>query len=399
MAVILKTAEFYNAVKDNLDNEIVPRAIKQVGVGKSLPAELINYQKDISKKTKEITDLANYYIGGEAPPNPDAYGVFIQTNPDNGYPINIEVRQVTSLGGKLDGYSKTENLKYGGLPIYLNTFQKDVELKNDKGETIKGQTGETLQGTKEVANLLGNVYEKTKVSQKDEAGKDVNSEDVLRGSPPPTKMGGLAKMWAAGLPGGEVTRKSIEQQEKTAEQQWQNQEVDFSQLDSFGALSVGVPKNSVLKDPRNNYYYLDNSGKVSKATSKEALQNFVVKNGGKAEDVANKAFLVDSDFVKANPWVEQMPDGTTKDRIIDDNYTGGLTNISPVQSSLVQFSPAQSSPVGFSGNFKSTMPTSTPVSSSLKKEQPPKEYVGGQYDFKSIMEKGKNLLKSFVPKI
>jgi hypothetical protein len=344
--------------------------------------------------------LANYYIGGNVPPNSDAYGVFIQTNPDNGYPINIEVRQVTSLDGKLAGYTKTENLKYGGLPIYLNTVSKNVELKNEKGEVIKGQGGETLRGAKEVANLLGNVYEETEISKIDAEGKTVPNanETVLRGNPPPTVTGGFSKFWAAFPPLMGKKPEDIAKQEQQAKEQWANQEVDFSQLDSFGASSVGVPKNSILKDPRNNYYYLDNSGKVSKAKGKDELQNFIVKNGGKAEDINNRAFLVDSDFVKANPWVEQMPDGTTKERIIDENYTGGLTQSSPIQSGLTQGTPT-TSPIGYTGSFKTTAEKTIPKSTTKgAMEKTPTEFKGGQYDFKSLMEKGKQFFQSFIPK-
>lgn len=359
-ALIMKTAELYNAAKDQLDNEIIPRAIRKVGVGNALPADILNYQKQINDKATDMLRLYNSYVTGTGPQNPDAYGVFIQTNPDNGLPVSVQVKPVSSLDPELNGYIKTNNVRYGTIPVYLNT------------ENIDGkEVGRLIVSSDKNGNPVSQDYTYNKDSK------------MLEGSRPNEKS-------IFGINWFESAATKLTEQA-----------LDWSNLKQFGADYVGIPANSVMRDSQNNYYYMDNSGKTSKALSKESMGAYLQQIGKNKEDVNNRAYLINADFLKLHPWQETGTDGKTVTRMINSNWSGGIGPIGPPapaqqqlpkEAAAVELPAGPTNPVGYTGNFKST------TSTSLKKEQPPKEYVGGQYDFKSLMEKGKNLFKSFIPK-
>lgn len=344
-ALIFKTAELLNVVKDKLDNETIPLAI-QKGNG-AAPAELIKFYKDIQDKTKTMTNLANSYLISGGPSNPDAFGVFIQTNPDNGQPLNIQIKPVNSLDESIKGYTKTEKIKYGKLPVYLNT------------STIDG---------KESANLLGKIYEK--------------SDETKMISGAPNDIGAIEKTIRAI---GSETWQSLSDKENN---------LDLSGA-SFGSNAVGVPKDSVLTDAKKNLYYVDGSGSVWKANSKDELKRYLAKNGKDANSVDNRVFLVDGDFLRANPYTDPA---TKQERIINDNLTGGLVNNTPSSTGAIN-SPAdepQTSPIAptsLAEAFKK--PSSLAPSRQVDKSKEYKGKVTG-YDVSSILEKGKQLFSGFV---
>lgn len=361
-ALIQKTAELYNSVYEYLKNEAIPIATKKAGISGNVPNDLINYAKQIQDKSNDMLRLANSYISGTGPQNPDSYGVFIQTNPDNGLPISIKIQPVSSLDTSMSGYKITNNVTYAGLPVYLNT--------------VLDQNGDEYG-----AVASGDSIYKYVLNPKTGGGSG-----MLEGIGPQGKSGFLGIGGGTGFLGwGKTTVGSTE--------------LDWSGLKNFGADYVGIPPNSVLKDAQNNYYYIDNSGKTLKAGSKEAMGAYLQIIGKNKDDVNNRAFLVNSDFLQAHPWQETGADGKTVTRMINSNWSGGIGPIGPPapvqqpkEAAAVELPAGPTSPVGYTGSFKST------TSASLKKEQPPKEYVGGQYDFKSLMQKGKQLFQSFIPK-
>jgi hypothetical protein len=367
-ALIMKTAELYSSVYDYLQNEAIPTATKKAGIKGNVPNDLITYAKQVQDKSNDMLRLANGYVSGTGPQNPDSYGVYIQTNPDNGLPISIKIQPVSSLDTSMSGYKITNNVTYGGLPVYLNTVQ--------------GQNGEEYGA---IASGDGNTVNKFILNPKTGGGSG-----MLEGQAPEGKSGFLGIGGGTGFLGwgGAATGAK---------------ELDWSGIKNFGADYVGIPANSVLRDTQNNYYYIDNQGNNSKATNKYAMETFLQKNG--QADKIKSAYLVNSDFLNAHPWQVANPDGTTKNNVISDGYSGGLVDSKlpiqgppepPKNTSSVPAGPT--SPIGFTGNFKSSNQTATPATASLTKEKQPKEVVGGQYDFKATVSKAAGFFKSLIPK-
>ncbi len=241
--VVAKLAEINMALLSTFKEQIYDEAVAD----KTLTQTIQNEYDSINNQTTLLTEIVNARTFG-SPYNPDAYGWFIKTNPNDGSIVNMEFREATDI--KEADFRKTD-VNYGTIPIYLYSY---------------GPTG------KKQGNLGGLTF------TEDEQDKILRSKGALE------RLDEFsARMWAAILPGTTSKEKGKTQRE------FPMSNVSFN--------SYAVPKETVVKDGLGNYYWFDNQGKLNKAYNTEELKTFLSSIGKNPQDVDNHFYMALPDFV------------------------------------------------------------------------------------------------------
>lgn len=263
------SAFVYNTAVEELGSEIDNRKASGQSVG-----ELTALMSDYSSKANKMTRLARQVMASGTPQNPNAYGWFIKTNPDDGSIISLELDGVDSTD-KQSGFTRTKQY-YGNIPVWTNT------MVDEKGNTVAriGQNKYELKDNEDGGKILENI------------GK---------------QYGGFFK---GILPGGKTPSEVKEV----------NRTINLGGIE-FGDI-LKLPANSVARDASGNYYYYGEDG-VYKATSKANIQKFLSNSGMSVSDVDAISYPISRDEVKSFGSFTNE-DGTS--RIIDDKFLGGITS-------------------------------------------------------------------------
>ncbi len=345
--LILTTAYVYNTAVDELADEIENRRASGQSVGE-LQSLLTNY----SRKADSMTRLARQTLAGK-PQNPNAYGWFIRTNPDDGSIIDIALDVVDSIE-RQSGYKRTNSM-YGNVPVWTNTV--------------------TDENGKEVARIGSNKFELEKDS-------DTGAE-ILKNT---------AKQWGryfkSLLPGGEKPSEAKEAVRTL----------------NLGAIQFGdvlnLPQGSIAKDASGRYYYYGSDG-VYKANKKEDLEKFLNFSGVPASDVDARAYPISRNEVQSFGSFTNE-DGTS--RIIDDKLLGGIsakaTNqvnlLPPVEQRAREAFSAAPNPGNAPAPENQPAPFQVPRKSPGVKEP---AQVGKQSTNDFLKESGKQFAEAFNPLI
>lgn len=273
--LVTMTAFVYNTAVDELASEIEARRDSGQSVG-----ELQSMLSDYSSKANKMTRLARQIMASGTTQNPNAYGWFIKTNPDDGSIISMELDSADSTD-KQSGFTRTAQY-YGNIPVWANTVTDD--------------TGKVS------ARIGQNKYELQNVSNS-------NTNKILKlvGS----QYGGF---FAEINPFDKTSTKEVKEKRRT---------VNLSNVE-FGDV-LNLPTGSIAKDTSGNYYYYGSDG-VYKATSKDNLSKFLNTTGTAAVDVDANSYPISRDEVKS---FGSFIDDKGNSRIIDDNFVGGLNSQSP----------------------------------------------------------------------
>jgi hypothetical protein len=279
--LVMTTAFVYNTAVDELAGEIESRKAAGQGVG-----DLESLMNSYSDKANKMTRLARQVLASGTPQNPNAYGWFIKTNPDDGSIISLELDGADS-SDKQSGFTRTAQY-YGNIPVWTNT------MVDETGKTVAriGQNKYELQANKDGGKILKNV------------GK---------------QYGGFFKGW---LPGGE----------SPADVKEKNRTLNLGGIE-FGDI-LRLPTGSIAKDSSGSYYYYGADG-VYKAPNKDNLTKFLNNTGVISGDIDANAYPISRDEVKT---FGSFIDDSGKSRIIDDKFLGSLssaaTTTQPILPSL-----------------------------------------------------------------
>jgi len=276
--LVLNTAYLYNTAIEELDDEIESRKARGESVG-----DLQSLMNTYSVRADNLTKLARQFVAGGKPQNPNAYGWFVKTNPDDGSIVDMTLEVVDSTDSK-SGYLRT-NSNYGNIPVWSNT--------------VVDSSG------KEIARIGANKYEKTK----DKDG-NITLKSVGR------QWGRYVKSF---IPGGESPT-----QVASEEKNLNLNGIQFSNV-------LNLPKGSVAKDAADNYYYFGNDG-IYKANNKENLQQYLNFSGVENIDVDAMAFPVSKNEVK-NFGSFTNEDGSS--RIIDESLLSGISQKKQLSASAL----------------------------------------------------------------
>jgi hypothetical protein len=265
--MILTTAYVYNTAVEDLTEEIENRRAAGQSIG-----ELTTLQSSYAKKADQVTRLARQSLAGK-PQNPNAYGWFVKTNPDDGSIIDMGIDIVDSTE-RQTGYTRT-NSYYGDIPVWTNTFT------DEKG--------------KEYARIGSNKFDM-------DSDADTGSKILKKTS----------KQWGrylkALLPGGETPGEASES----------IKQLNLASI-SFGDV-LNLPQGSIARDASNNYYYWGSDG-VYKSMKKDDLQNYLNFSGQKVSDIDSVAYPISRNEVN-NLGSFTNEDGTS--RIINSDMLGGV---------------------------------------------------------------------------
>lgn len=255
-AMFYKLAEINGLALDEFDTSIISDAVDRSPNGANIPQDLLDYREELKKDTATMMDLFNSYNTVDettelaGPSNPDSYGVFINTNPQTGAIVNLEVELVDSLSDAKKGFTQS-NSRYGRIPIYLNTY--------------------TLEG-EEVARLGPAKY------NIDDDGKFLELENGLG------IMDALERTFRAI---GKETRKGVKQEQ-------QEFPIGAVPFDYFT-----LPNENVVKDVKGDLYYYDKDNNLWKADSPETLKRYLRETGGDPNAVDNNVYLGHPDFINS----------------------------------------------------------------------------------------------------
>lgn len=345
-----KLTEVYGAALDEFDEKILGDALTKLPKGQKIPSTVLDARDKLSKKVNNLVNLANSYLSEDpktelpGPSNPDAYGVFIRTNPQTGAIVNLDVNVVESLEKAPTGYTKTD-ARYGRIPIYLNTFAEDKKIKGKLGEVV-------FEADKEEITVGDTTSQVNVLKRKDGIG-----------------LGGWLERQYRRI--GKETGKGILQEQ-------QEFPLGAAPFDYYA-----IPPESVVKDFKNNYYFYDKDGKLWKAKDANTLKNYLKEIGKKPEDVDNRFFYGHPDFINSKSLFN---DNGTK-RTIDENTLGGVikSSVAPSAPTTQEGWRQQATPSVV------TPPARAPQTTSPIKEPP--EFLGGEYDIGKVVEKGKEIFK------
>ena len=275
--LVMTTSYVYNTAVDNLAEEIETRKAAGQGVG-----DLQTLMNEYANKADKLTRLARQVIATGKPQNPNAYGWFIKTNPDDGSIISLELDGVDSTD-KQAGFTRTAQY-YGNVPVWTNT------MVDEKGKTVAriGQNKFELSDNTDGGKILKNVGQ---------------------------QYGGFFKGF---LPGGKTPDEVKEQ----------NRTLNLGNIE-FGDI-LKLPTGSIAKDAGGNYYYYGADG-VYKAPNKDNLQKFLNNTGTPVGDVDAQAFPISRNEAKS---FGSFIDAAGKSRIIDDKFLGGISSTPVSQNNL-----------------------------------------------------------------
>ena len=351
--LFFKLLETYGTALDEFDEKLLGDALMKLPKGQKIPKTVLDARDELSKKVNNLVNLSNSYLLEDpetklpGPLNPDAYGIFIRTNPQTGAIVNFEkVDEVQSLEKAPTGYTKTD-ARYGRIPIYLNTFSEDKKIKG---------------------NLGGIIFEADK--EEITIGDATTNINILKRKDGIGLTGWLERQYRRM---GEETGKGILQEQQ-----------------EFPMLAVpfdyyAIPVESVVKDFKNNYYFYDKNEKLWKAKDVDTLKNYLKEIGKNPEDVDNRFFYGHPDFINSKSLFND--DGTKL--TIDENTLGGV----------IRPSVAPSAPTTQEGwRQQAAPPTITPSTRAPRITPPvkePPEFLGEEYDVRKVIKKGKEFFKPF----
>lgn len=269
--LIVTSSYVYNTAVEQLTEEVEARRVAGESFG-----DLQNLLNEYSEKADSMSRLTRELMTGTVR-NPDAYGVFIRTNPDDGSIMDISIDKTDSTS-RQSGFARTDAY-YGNIPVYSTT----VSTPQKDGTVV------------DIARIGDNQF-------------TFNSEkNVLERQ----KKGNFWRRVGSFLPGGETPS------EASAAIEAERRNLNTLNL-RFGDV-VALPAGSIMKDPAGTYYYQSNEG-VYKASSKENLQRFLTNTGVQMPDVDAAAFPISRN--EANGFgAFTSEDGTS--RIIDDSFFNG----------------------------------------------------------------------------
>lgn len=266
--LVFSTSYVYNLAVDELADEIETRRVNAEPIG-----ELQTLLNKYEGKARDATRLTNLVLSDQVKSAPQAWGWFVQTNPEDGSIVSMRVD--AAAASDTSGAFKRTDSTYDGIPVWVNTVLN-------------------AEGDKEVARIGINEYE----------FDDGDKQLKLQG-----KNWGKSD-WKALWPGGTTPSEA-----KTA-----RGEVNLSNL-TFGD-ALNLPQGSVARDVKGNYYYYSPEG-VYKSEDKGSMQKFLAGAGQQVPDVDQIAYQITREQVNSFGSFTNE-DGTS--RIIDENFLGGVTN-------------------------------------------------------------------------
>ncbi len=282
--LIFKLTSIYGAALDDYDTNILGKALESLPKGQKIPQTLLDSRDKLDEKTRMLVNLSNSYLTIDpttelaGPVNADAYGFIVQTNPQTGAIVNLGIQEITSLDTPPSGYVKS-NARFGRVPVYLNTY---------------------YENNKEIGRLGGVLFERD--VEELETGGIVKSLEGKWGE----EEGGTGPLaWLSRTIGaiGAETQKGLKQQQ----QEFPLGAVPFDYFD--------IPKESVVKDGKGDYYYYGKDMSLWRAETPEFLKRYLKEIGKNPEDVDNKFYFGHSDFINQMPRSE---DG--KENLINEDY-------------------------------------------------------------------------------
>ncbi len=282
--LMFKLTSIYGAALDEFDENILGKAVDSLPKGQKVPQAILNYRDKLSEKSKMLVNLSNSYLTTDpetelaGPTNADAYGFMVQTNPQTGAIVNLDIQEITSLEKPPSGYVKS-NARFGRVPIYLNTYYKDNKEVGKLGGISFDRDVETLETGSSVKILKGKWGE-------EEGGEGF--------------WAGLSR--AIGAVGAETKKGLLQEQ-----QEFPLNSVPFDYFD--------IPKESVVKDGKGSYYYYDKDMLLWRAESSDILKRYLREIGKEPNDVDNKFYFGHSDFISQ---MSQSDEG--KERVIDEDF-------------------------------------------------------------------------------
>jgi len=327
--VVAKLAETNMALLSTFKEQIYDEAVGN----KTLTQTIQNEYDSLNNQTTLLTEVVNARTFG-APYNPDAYGWFMKTNPNDGSIVNMEFKEATDI--KEADFRKTDST-YGTVPIYLYSY---------------GQAG------KKQGNLGGVVF-------------DEGDDGILKSRGFLENIGGFtSRLFAGIIPGGETWKGKGEKQKEFP-------------LGNVPYNSLAIPKETVVKDGLDNYYWFDNQGKLNKSNSADELKGFLSSIGKNPQDVDNHFYLALPEFIDQF-WT---PDDTGKKPVLETKKT----TITPSGQK-----PTSISSVGI--GYPSTAPwlKKTPTRTPAMKPETP-EWTGEIYTPEEIIKKGKEIFRGGLP--
>lgn len=241
-AIVGTHAYWYDQAAIKLQNEITQRRNNNQTTNLST---LTTLYEDYSQKATSLAELYNGMKSGDESVNKENYGLFIQTNPNTGKVLSARIDTVDSLSKVPGGFVQTSD-KYGGIPLYLNSYQ---------------------EGT--VARLGDRQYRVDTV--KDLSGK--NKDEALA---PEAQHGPIYKFFHHGIP-----------QEK-------NTSTELTTLGTVFDQVLNLPPHSAARDSSGNYYYLNDKGEVYKGSAETIAPMF----GVTPDQVKTDSYFLSKDQVQ-----------------------------------------------------------------------------------------------------
>jgi hypothetical protein len=218
-SVIKRVADTYTAAITDYQTDILGPARKDLEEkGIPIPSKVQTYwEKVLLKEAKPIIELNNTFQEGREIPYPGAYAVYMRTNPQTGTVLDIQIRVYDSIEADNTGFAKTQ-LKFAGIPIYLNKFF-------DNNGRVIGKIGDTILKWDKDAKLMK--------------------------SPAITRFARGIEFETAG---SRLLKLLQPERFPKEELPWEQNELS---VDQFRYDPLEVPLGSIVKDYQDDYWFLD----------------------------------------------------------------------------------------------------------------------------------------------
>ena len=357
---------------ERYDQEVVSNVMERYGTTSNIPAETLQYRKELNDRAKLYASLFNSYnvqdpsTGEIGMLNPDNFAVIVDTNPVNG---SIQRLDIVPSGSVDKGYMRTEvgvnvipNLPNKKLTVFLRT--------NDTGVT---EDGKSIKGAQ-----LGNIsYQGTVDSTDDES----LSKGILKAEK--QKVGFLN--WA------NIFSDSREEKLNASIEQVRESGINFDS-GAYQFDANNVPNDSVLKMGSRVFYSTGKDNEVLEISGKSAqekqtnLDNYLKSVGKDSSKML--PYYVTKDYLYAD-------DGSYKVKgKVDENY------FTPPQISE-QSNQFNNVPQRSQVDIAAQQPTEQPAEQSFfagrtnrpNKPEEPTESAGGAFSVKDVVEKGKSFFR------
>lgn len=328
-ALIERWADVYSAAL--MDNSVALNSA--YGKPIPLPSEikaLTKYREKLEYDARAIIDLDSYRRQGTSPPYPEAYAVYIRTNPQTGSVNDIQIKTFDSVEAKNTGFERTD-LKFSGIPIYTNAF-----YERDK---ILGRIGDIKLAWNEGQKIL----------KRPALGKFVK---------------GL-KFETLGIKFLKLLEPELFEEETERELEIMGNELP---LEEFRYAPSEIPLGSIIQDDRENYWYLDNENEVWDIGN-EVDADLFLKATDRRENLAALTYPVSSDFIKEKSKIgrEKVIDRSLLTRITTPTRPTEPTSIIP------------------------SLKGGRVYGKKLSPEMP--EFAGGEYIGPKVLAKGERIFK------